>query len=75
MDAGLSKHWYIKKLNICICTDPLFDQQQDMSCINVTACRVLNNPAPFATPLQFECEFECISPLKDGAGALLLRNH
>merc|ERR1711934_815196 len=36
-----------------------------MSCINVTACRVLNNPAPFATPLQFECEFECISPLKD----------
>lgn len=36
-----------------------------MSCINVTACRVLNNPAPFATPLQFECEFECISPLTD----------
>ena len=36
-----------------------------MSCINVNACRVLNNPAPFATPLQFECEFECRSPLKD----------
>merc|ERR1711934_797026 len=28
-------------------------------------CRVLNNPAPFATPLQFECGFECISPLTD----------
>jgi len=36
-----------------------------MSCINVTACKVLNNPTMFTTPFQFEVSFECIAALKD----------
>lgn len=36
-----------------------------MSCVNVTAVKVLNNPALFSNPLQFEVSFECIAPLTD----------
>jgi hypothetical protein len=37
-----------------------------MNCINVTDVQVLNNPATFTTPLQFEITFECVSPIKEG---------
>lgn len=37
-----------------------------MSCINVTSVQVLNNPATFTTPLQFEISFECLSPIQEG---------
>lgn len=37
-----------------------------MSAINVTSVRVLDNPAPFTNPLQFEIQYECLYPLKHG---------
>lgn len=38
-----------------------------MACINVTAVQVLDNPAAFKNPLQFEISFECLAPIGDGA--------
>jgi len=37
-----------------------------MSCVNVTNVQVLENPAKFTSPLQFEISFECLSQLKEG---------
>ncbi|CAG9461122.1 unnamed protein product [Pedinophyceae sp. YPF-701] len=36
-----------------------------MSVINLTAVDVLNNPAPFSEPLQFQISYECLSSLPD----------
>jgi len=36
-----------------------------MSCVNVTNVQVLENPAKFTSPLQFEIAFECLSQLKE----------
>ncbi len=36
-----------------------------MSAINVTRVEVLNNPAPFSAPFEFEIEYECISGLQE----------
>ncbi|CDP02737.1 unnamed protein product [Coffea canephora] len=37
-----------------------------MSAVNITNVTVLDNPAPFLTPFQFEISYECVTPLKDG---------
>ena len=36
-----------------------------MAAINVTGIVVLDNPAPFANPFQFEVSFECLTPIPD----------
>mmetsp|Transcript_12846 Transcript_12846/g.31201 ORF Transcript_12846/g.31201 Transcript_12846/m.31201 type:complete len:120 (+) Transcript_12846:92-451(+) len=37
-----------------------------MASINVTGVQVLDNPAHFNNPLQFEISFECLSAISDG---------
>lgn len=37
-----------------------------MSAVNITNVTVLDNPASFLTPFQFEIAYECVTPLKDG---------
>lgn len=37
-----------------------------MSAVNLTNVTVLDNPAPFLSPFQFEISYECLTPLKDG---------
>ncbi|KAJ0042966.1 hypothetical protein Pint_18690 [Pistacia integerrima] len=36
-----------------------------MSAVNITNVTVLDNPAPFSSPFQFEISYECVAPLKD----------
>ncbi|KAJ1636331.1 histone chaperone [Pavlovales sp. CCMP2436] len=36
-----------------------------MACINVTGVQVLDNPASFKNPLQFEIAFECLAAITD----------
>ncbi|XP_047333190.1 probable histone chaperone ASF1A [Impatiens glandulifera] len=36
-----------------------------MSAVNITNVTVLDNPAPFLHPFQFEISYECLIPLKD----------
>ncbi|CAL5419298.1 unnamed protein product [Camellia sinensis] len=36
-----------------------------MSAVNITNVTVLDNPAPFLNPFQFEISYECLTPLKD----------
>ncbi|KAL8117954.1 putative histone chaperone ASF1A [Apium graveolens] len=36
-----------------------------MSAVNITNVTVLDNPASFLTPFQFEISYECVSSLKD----------
>ncbi|KAL7110654.1 hypothetical protein ACP275_05G039400 [Erythranthe tilingii] len=36
-----------------------------MSAVNLKNVAVLDNPAPFVSPFQFEISYECLSPLKD----------
>ncbi|CAI0450962.1 unnamed protein product [Linum tenue] len=36
-----------------------------MSAVNITNVAVLDNPAPFSSPFQFEISYECLTPLKD----------
>ncbi|WCJ25294.1 ASF1 like histone chaperone [Euphorbia peplus] len=36
-----------------------------MSAVNLTNVTVLDNPAPFLSPFQFEISYECLTPLKD----------
>ncbi|KAL1526878.1 hypothetical protein AB1Y20_015569 [Prymnesium parvum] len=36
-----------------------------MACVKITNVGVLDNPALFENPFQFEIAFECISPLED----------
>uniref|UniRef100_A0A2P2NYF1 Uncharacterized protein MANES_01G113900 n=1 Tax=Rhizophora mucronata TaxID=61149 RepID=A0A2P2NYF1_RHIMU len=36
-----------------------------MSAVNITNVTVLDNPAPFLSPFQFEIAYECLTPLKD----------
>ena len=37
-----------------------------MSAVNITNVAVLDNPATFLNPFQFEISYECLTPLKDG---------
>jgi histone chaperone ASF1 len=37
-----------------------------MSSVNITNVHVLDNPAKWPTPLQFEITFECLTPLQEG---------
>ncbi|RVX12646.1 LINE-1 reverse transcriptase-like [Vitis vinifera] len=37
-----------------------------MSAVNITNVTVLDNPAAFLNPFQFEISYECLIPLKDG---------
>ncbi|XP_020229251.1 probable histone chaperone ASF1A isoform X1 [Cajanus cajan] len=37
-----------------------------MSAVNITNVTVLDNPASFLTPFQFEISYECLAALKDG---------
>ena len=39
-----------------------------MAAVSVTSVRVLDNPAPFTNPLQFEIQYECLYDLADGEG-------
>ncbi|MQM19283.1 hypothetical protein Taro_052282 [Colocasia esculenta] len=36
-----------------------------MSAVNITNVTVLDNPAAFLKPFQFEISYECLTPLKD----------
>ncbi|XP_073147102.1 probable histone chaperone ASF1A [Henckelia pumila] len=36
-----------------------------MSAVNIKDVTVLDNPAPFLDPFQFEISYECLTPLKD----------
>ncbi|XP_009626964.1 probable histone chaperone ASF1A [Nicotiana tomentosiformis] len=36
-----------------------------MSAVNITNVAVLDNPAPFLNPFQFEISYECLAALKD----------
>lgn len=36
-----------------------------MACVQVTNVTVLDNPAPFGNPFQFEVSFECLAPIPD----------
>ena len=36
-----------------------------MACVNVTNVVVLDNPARFTSPFQFEVSFECLAPISD----------
>ncbi|XP_008800925.1 histone chaperone ASF1B-like [Phoenix dactylifera] len=36
-----------------------------MSAVNITNVTVLDNPAPFLNPFQFEISYECLVPLED----------
>ncbi|KAF3443460.1 hypothetical protein FNV43_RR14012 [Rhamnella rubrinervis] len=36
-----------------------------MSAVSITNVTVLDNPASFLTPFQFEISYECLTPLKD----------
>ncbi|RYR41428.1 hypothetical protein Ahy_A08g037815 [Arachis hypogaea] len=40
-------------------------QKRRMSAVNITNVTVLDNPASFLTPFQFEISYECLTPLKD----------
>ena len=42
-----------------------------MSAVNITNVTVLDNPASFLTPFQFEISYECLTALKDGNSFLL----
>ena len=37
-----------------------------MSAVNITNVSILDNPAAFLNPFQFEISYECLVPLKDG---------
>jgi histone chaperone ASF1 len=37
-----------------------------MSAVNITNVTVLDNPASFLNPFQFEISYECLAALKDG---------
>ncbi|RVW17051.1 Histone chaperone ASF1B [Vitis vinifera] len=39
-----------------------------MSAVNITNVTVLDNPAAFLNPFQFEISYECLIPLKDASG-------
>lgn len=39
---------------------------EHMSFLTVTAINVLNNPAPFLAPLEFEVHYEAILDLEEG---------
>jgi histone chaperone ASF1 len=41
-----------------------------MSVVSLLGVRVLNNPAPFASPYEFEITFECLEQLQKGCFAL-----
>jgi hypothetical protein len=38
-----------------------------MSAVHITAVNVLDNPAAFLNPLQFEIHYECLGDLQEGA--------
>ncbi|PWA94360.1 ATPase, F1 complex, beta subunit [Artemisia annua] len=40
-------------------------RRKKMSAVNLTNVTVLNNPAPFLSPFQFEISYECLLSLKD----------
>jgi hypothetical protein len=42
-----------------------------MSAVNITNVTVLDNPAAFLNPFQFEISYECLTPLKDGTFSYL----
>jgi histone chaperone ASF1 len=37
-----------------------------MSAVSITTINVLDNPAPFSNPLQFEIYYECLTDLENG---------
>jgi hypothetical protein len=37
-----------------------------MSAVSITTINVLDNPAPFSNPLQFEIHYECLTDLEHG---------
>jgi histone chaperone ASF1 len=37
-----------------------------MSVVSLLGVKVLNNPAPFTSPYEFEITFECLEQLREG---------
>lgn len=48
------------------CNVFIFAKFKAMSAVSITNVTVLDNPASFLTPFQFEISYECLTPLKDG---------
>lgn len=48
------------------CSVFIFAKFKAMSAVSITNVTVLDNPASFLTPFQFEISYECLTPLKDG---------
>lgn len=44
-----------------------------MSAVNITSVNVLDNPAPFLNPLQFEIHYECLADLAEGVYSCLFQ--
>lgn len=42
------------------------DQPLTMSVVSLLGVKVLNNPAPFNAPYEFEITFECLEQLREG---------
>ncbi|RMD43075.1 hypothetical protein DV735_g2046, partial [Chaetothyriales sp. CBS 134920] len=42
-----------------------------MAVVSLLGCKILNNPAPFTAPYEFEITFECLENLKEGKFANL----
>lgn len=38
-----------------------------MSVVSLLGVKILNNPAPFTAPYEFEITFECLEQLREGA--------
>jgi ASF1 like histone chaperone len=44
-----------------------------MSVVTLLGAKILNNPAKFSDPYQFEITFECLEPLQKGKSSQKLR--
>jgi len=42
-----------------------------MSVVSLLGVKVLNNPAPFVAPYEFEITFECLEQLREGSFILI----
>jgi len=42
-----------------------------MSVVSLLGVKVLNNPAPFVAPYEFEITFECLEQLREGSSILV----
>lgn len=46
-----------------------------MSVVSLLGVKVLNNPAPFTAPYEFEITFECLEQLQKGTTPITYKSH